>query len=149
MENASKALIIAGSILITLIVISLGIVVFNNFRDSSERNSSLTAEEIANFNNQFTKYSGESVAGSQVNDLIQKVISVNIASKNEGRAINDRYVEITFDSISGGSQTIKGDVTEGYTKSNTSYLNKVKSNQMYKVELEYTKGVITKINVTP
>ncbi len=149
MENASKALIIAGSILITLVVISLGIVVFNNFRDSSEKNSSLTAEEVSNFNNQFIKYSGENVAGSQVNDLIQKVISVNIASKNEGRAIGDRYVKIVFTSISGGSQTIEGDTSSGYKCQDSSKLNKVKSNQMYNVELKYTKGVVTEINVTP
>ena len=34
MENASKALIIAGSILIAIIIISLGVLVFNKFGDS-------------------------------------------------------------------------------------------------------------------
>jgi len=149
MENASKALIIAGSILIALVVISLGIVVFNKFRDSTDKNRDLSEQEIGDFNSQFTKYEGESVAGSQVNDLIQLVISVNIASKNANRALGDRYVSISFPSISGGNLTISGDLTNGYTTSDSNKLNKVMANKMYKVKLVYTKGLVSTINVTP
>lgn len=146
MENASKALIIAGSILIALVVISLGIVVFNNFRDSAEKNADLTAQEVGDFNSQFTKYSSESIAGSQVNDLIQKVIAVNLSSYNEGRANGDRYVKITFPSVSGGTETINGSIS-GLSE-NASKLNKVASNKMYKVQLKYTKGIVSEITVT-
>ena len=147
MENASKALIIAGSILIALVVISLGIVVFNNFKEGSEKNRSLTEQEIGDFNSQFTKYEGKTVSGSQVNDLIQLVLSVNIASKNAGRNDGDRYVKITFPSISGYSQTIKGDTTKG-NDYNVNRLNKVKTSQKYSVEIKYEKGVVAEIKVT-
>ena len=36
MENASKALIMAGSILIAILIISLGIVIFNRFGDNAK-----------------------------------------------------------------------------------------------------------------
>ena len=149
MENASKALIIAGSILIALVVLSLGIVIFNNFKDGSEKNRSLTEQEIGDFNGQFFKYASEekTVSGSQVNDLIQLVISVNIASKNAQRNINDRYVTIKFPSISGGTQTIKGDTTNGNDYNNTK-LNKVKTSLKYKVLLKYSKGVVSEIEVS-
>ena len=146
MENASKALIIAGSILIALVVISLGIVVFNNFKDGAQKNADLTAQEIGDFNSQFTRYSSESIAGSQVNDLIQKVIAVNLASYNEGRADGDRYVKIQFPSVSGGTETINGS-SSGLSE-NTSKLNKVASNKMYKVELKYSRGIVSEITVT-
>ena len=77
MENASKALIIAGSILIAILVISLGIAVFNRFGDSARKNADMDKEAIANFNSKITPYVGDNVSGSQVNALIQYVLSVN------------------------------------------------------------------------
>ena len=148
MENASKALIIAGSILIALVVISLGIVVFNNFKDGAQKNADLTDQEIGDFNSQFTRYSSESIAGSQVNDLIQKVIAVNLASYNEGRADGDRYVNITFPSVSGGEKKIEGSSSGLNEIPPTGFLNKVASNKMYKVELKYSRGIVTEITVT-
>ena len=57
MENASKALLIGGSILIAMLTISIGLNLFMNYRDmgsSYERN--LEATEIQKFNVNFTKF---------------------------------------------------------------------------------------------
>lgn len=77
MENASKALIIAGSILISLVIISLGILIYRNMAGAVQKNANMTAEEITAFNNKLTPYMGENISGSQVNALIQTARSIN------------------------------------------------------------------------
>lgn len=84
MENASKALIIAGSILITIMVISLGVLIFRNMSEPVKENANLDEQIIASFNADITPYLGNNVSGSQVNALIQLVISIdNRAIKNQ------------------------------------------------------------------
>ena len=92
MENASKALILAGSILIAIIIISLGIVVFRNRSAPVQRESSLTEQQISAFNSKISPYLGESVSGSQVNALMQLVRTINTKAENE----NDTAKKITI-----------------------------------------------------
>ena len=49
MENASKALIIAGAILLAIVIISLGLIVVNNTRNVTD-NTNLSEQEIQAFN---------------------------------------------------------------------------------------------------
>ena len=49
MENASKALIIAGAILLAILLISLGIMIFNQAQDTVN-NSGMSQAEITAFN---------------------------------------------------------------------------------------------------
>ena len=50
MENASKALIIAGSILVSIVIITLGVMIVNNVRDTINNNSNLSAQEVISYN---------------------------------------------------------------------------------------------------
>ena len=84
MENASKALIIAGAILLAILIISLGIVVYNQASDTLKK-INIDQQEIEAFNNKFVSYQGQKVSGSQVNALRQLVVSVNGSEKNMGR----------------------------------------------------------------
>ena len=52
MENASKALIIAGAILLAILLISLGIMIFNQ-ASNTVSNSGMTEAEVTSFNNKF------------------------------------------------------------------------------------------------
>lgn len=57
MENASKALIMAGGILIGLLIISLAVYLFVDFgRTSAEINSQNAEQQVVEFNSKFTKY---------------------------------------------------------------------------------------------
>ncbi len=57
MENASKALIMAASILIGVMIISIGVVLFNIFSTySANAQKDLEAKQIGEFNEQFLKY---------------------------------------------------------------------------------------------
>lgn len=71
MENASKALIIAGAILLAILLITLGIYIFQQAQ-STVNNSGMSQAEIQSFNSQFTKYEGK-IKGSAVKSLIQEV----------------------------------------------------------------------------
>lgn len=86
MENATKALIIAGAVLISILLISVGIMVFNSASDpinQSQNNSEAQAIQI--FNNTFTEYLGENKSGSQVKNLVSAIIASN--SKNEDHQV--------------------------------------------------------------
>jgi len=59
MENASKALIISGGILISMLVISIGVYLFASYSDvGSSYEQSMAATEIQKFNVNFTKFEG-------------------------------------------------------------------------------------------
>lgn len=98
MENASKALLIAGAILLAILLISLGIMVFNQGQEAV-KNSGMSKAEIAAFNGQFTKYEGKR-RGSEVRSLIQEINASNAADTAEG---NGRSI-----TISGGKVTKNG-----------------------------------------
>ena len=124
MENASKALIMAGSILIAIIIISLGIMIFKNMSNSVNDEASLTKQQIAAFNSKISPYLGESVSGSQVNALMQLVRTINVKANNEG----DTVKIITVN----GSQDVK----------------RYDTGKFYKVEGQYKEGLLTVLTVT-
>ncbi len=83
MENASKALIIAGSILIAILLIAFGVRTFNSTRGASEGvETTMNATEIATFNGKFTKYIGTNKNRGQALALINEVISHNGTMKD-------------------------------------------------------------------
>ena len=85
MENASKELIISGAILLAILLISLGIMIFNQAQDTVN-NSGMSQAEITAFNNKFLKYEGTK-KGSEVKSLINEVISSNSDSNNAERKV--------------------------------------------------------------
>ena len=105
MENASKALIIAGAILISIMIVSLGVLIFNKMGHSAREAANMDEQEVANFNSKLTPYIGSSVNGSQVNALIQLVISINNSAVNSGDTT--KSVEIVYPLETGGQNTIK------------------------------------------
>ena len=67
MENASKALIMAGAILVSLALVGLGVYIFSQAKSNVEVSDDLfdiTAIQTANA--QLTPYSGKQVKGSTV-----------------------------------------------------------------------------------
>lgn len=59
MENASRALLMAATVLISVMVISLGIYLFATFGSYSKNiNENLSLKQKQEFNAQFTKYEG-------------------------------------------------------------------------------------------
>lgn len=127
MENASKALIIAGSVLIAILVISLGLLIFKSTSGTTDQTQELDKTlEVQQFNSQFLKYCGESVKGSQVRTLCEVIIAHNANSDNKV-SINEKETATAI----------------------STYRNNIKTNSTYKVEASsYVNGLITAISVT-
>ena len=134
MENASKALIIAGAILLAILIISLGILIYNQAAGIVNSNS-MSDVEITQFNAQFTQYQGTQ-SGTTVRALLQEVLSNNMTQDDD-----NRRVEVT------------GAVSMG--KSATSApINSITTGGSYTVTCSYgtsgaaNAGLVTSINIT-
>lgn len=135
MENASKALIIAGAILLSILLISLGIMIFNQAQDVINGSGMSQAETTA-FNSKFTKYEGTNIRGSVVRSLLQEAIANNA---DEGNIDAERYV-----TIKEGSTTLVSGGTSATSNTKT-----IKNTATYTVEMTtYTKGCVSEITIT-
>ena len=83
MENASKALIIAGSILITLLLINIAIMTYNSVTGLGDQGKSIRmSQEAISSNSRFSQYFGNKVSGSDVISFLQLVIVNNSQTGN-------------------------------------------------------------------
>lgn len=91
MENASKALIIAGAILISILLIGVGMLVFSGAQGIfDESTSQMSDQQKKTFNSKFVNYEGAKVTGSNVRALVQDIISSNSTNQD----IEDRLIKI-------------------------------------------------------
>ncbi|MBQ9267763.1 MAG: hypothetical protein IJ217_05785 [Clostridia bacterium] len=126
MDNASKALIMAGAILIAVMLISLGVLLYNRSAEQAESSiGTIEALGVTAFNEQFIPFLGTAVKGSSVKTLINKVQTNNANSDytinlytgatgttalSSASSINNRttyHVEETYDSTTGAIATIR------------------------------------------
>ena len=124
MENASKALIIAGAILLAILLISLGIMIFNQAQDTVS-NSGMSEAEITAFNNKFLKYEGNQ-KGTMVKAMVQEVLANN----------------------AGDSEKVKVKFGESATEDANPKTEKIVSANTYGVALAYSNGRVSVITVT-
>ena len=84
MENASKALLIAGAILLAILIIGVGIAVFTNAQGTIDSSMiAMTEQEISAFNSKFLMYEGEKVSGTQVKSLLSAAVTNDAENKDE------------------------------------------------------------------
>lgn len=135
MENASKALIIAGAILLAILLISLGIFIFSQAQDTVT-NSGMSQAETSAFNTKFTKY--ENIRkGSVVRSMIQEVIASNADENNSSAG---RKVKIILKEK--GKETVT-------LEENSITSSKISNSKSYNVEVTgYTKGCVSEITIT-
>lgn len=98
MENATKALMMAGGVLLALLVISLLVYAWGSFSDYYDNQSSLSdIEDLTEFNLQFTNYDRDDVMGYEIISLMNKVVDYNNTSSYLDDAdSNDAYEPITM-----------------------------------------------------
>ena len=130
MENASKALIIAGAILLAILIISLGIMIYQQ-ASGVVNNNSMTEVDVSTFNSKFEQYLGKNVRGAQVNALINTVNTNNMSQDDISKKV-----------------TITGNDTT--TEKATNYVKNYATGSTYIVKVEaYTKGgLIEKISIS-
>ena len=130
MENATKALLIAAAILIAILIISLGLVVYRMAAEQVS-NADLSEAEAASFNGKFTAYEGDNKSSSEVNALLNTVLTSN---QSEAQSGSNHYVTVT------------GAVSLATTANSIS--SRATGGTYYNVVCTYTKGLVTSITVT-
>lgn len=106
MENASKALIIAGAILISILLISVGILIMNStdgMQDSMQ--SSMSQQEIEAFNSPFLTYESTSQTATNVKALLGKIAASN-TTHDADDSDDQMYIELDA-TINGQTYTAK------------------------------------------
>ena len=94
MENASKALLIAGGVLIALIIMSLLVVTFTKIGDYQKSQSTSSKEsELAKFNRDFERYTEGEIKGIDIVSLINKIHDYN--TKKESILSGDSATDST------------------------------------------------------
>lgn len=98
MENASKALIMAGSVLIALMIIGALILTFSNLTAYQETNTRSTrSTQMAEFNSQYENYNRKDVRGSDLYSLLNKAIDYNRRESSAGTNWADRGQEMAYE----------------------------------------------------
>lgn len=125
MENATKALLIAAAVLVAILIISLGLVVYNMAAESVG-NVNLNEQEAQAHNDQFTRYTGEAQRGSQVNALLQSALNNNLDETDAGKK-----VEVVYKSSETATESLM------VATNQTTTPGKVDTGATYKVTVEY------------
>ena len=90
MENATRALTMAGSVLIALVIIGAILLVFNNLNSYQKVSDQLKKDEkVLEFNNQFETYNRTDVRGSDILSLVNRVIDYNERQSYVGKEGQD------------------------------------------------------------
>lgn len=85
MENASKALILAGGVLISLLILGALLLMFNNLTTyQASKSQSVVESDVRRFNNQFETYNRNGIRGSDMVSLVNRIISYNIENEQDG-----------------------------------------------------------------
>ena len=138
MENASKALIIAGAILLSILIIAIGMYIYTSSHNSiSEAGSQISEQEKTSFNQQWNTYEGAQ-GGNNVKALLQKVIgNCNTNAQEEQRLVD--VVCSRAKSIGSGQANInvRVDNIEDSIQELTTLRNIIEARHTYYVQLEY------------
>ena len=124
MENATKALLIAAAVLVAILVISLGLVIYNQSAESIQK-LNMSDNEIKAFNDQWTRYEGNR-SGNDVNALLQTAVQNNL--KYQGDDVNKR-VDVIID-----SNTV---INKNQENTYTTTPSKVPTGNRYDVTVQY------------
>ena len=86
MENASKALLMAGGMILAILIVSLLIYAWSLFSDyQSSQDELADIEDTTKFNEQFTNYDRDDVEGYELISLVNQIVDYNQRKSTEGQ----------------------------------------------------------------
>lgn len=117
MENASKALIIAGEILIGIVILSLASYIFIQFGSfSSNLNTQISETSITQFNVNFTNFSEKANISAQ--DIVTVINFANKSNSNyEAKRGDSYFVDVCID----GTSILNSNVNEFLKNNNSTF----------------------------
>ena len=139
MENASKALIIAGAILLAILIISLGIMIY---RQASGVVDSNAMDEVAvtSFNEKFQQYVGDNIRGANVNALISSIVQNNLSNSDD----KSKQIKLTV-----STSNWSGTAPSGIIVTSTTQSGSAQTGKSYKVstKADEKSGYINEITI--
>lgn len=152
MENASKALLIAGAILISILIIAIGMFIYNSAQSTINNSmQSMSTQEVQAFNNEFMSFEGK-----QSGSNIKAMIGTLIANANTYRDEPSKIPGVRFDKVNNSSESsvLEAEVPEAsqpapYITALNTIRNKVEPKHQYWVSItNQDNGIIDALIVT-
>ncbi len=100
MENASKALIIAGAILLAILIIGLGMFIYQKAAGAMDT-STIDQQKVQAYNTPYEQYFGTNVSGSNLKALIDAVNTHNVSVGDDSLKIKVNSTGSSTDSSIG------------------------------------------------
>ena len=136
MENATKALLIAAAILVAILIISLGLVVYNMAAETVQ-GVNMSDQEVKAFNDKFTRYEGTNKKGANINALMNEVLQNNLNNVDDPNKVIT--LQVTSNNPA-GTITVDGTTTAGQ--------GKVPTGNVYTVVVNYDANTKLINNIT-
>ena len=152
MENASKALLIAGAILLCILIIAIGMYIYNSAESTvTDSMDNLSTQEIEAFNAQFTVYEGVQT-GSEIKALMGRLIAnADTYAEELAKQPSILVQQINGKHEGGGYRRANGSNSDTtYYIQELSYVkNKVDTKHEYRVDFSYQpNGMIDCITIS-
>ena len=152
MENASKALIMAGGILIALLVIGALVLMFNqlSYYQRTETDSEKT-QQLADFNKEYLKYTYDDIKGYALISLVNKVIDYNIKEEVGNSVDYTKKITVVinmkeFKSKYGVKNITSLFTKDTYTINNSNTIFSADLNNFRSMENTYTLSAMNKLS---
>lgn len=132
MENASKALIIAGAILLSILIIGLGMLIFTQAKNAIG-NTGLDQQKVLAYNQAFLDYEGIK-SGSDARQLCQNIVAHNIKADDSSQYIlvqNGDASAVTTNGVS------TNDTAATFNANINAIKKTIKSGKMYEISIGY------------
>ena len=140
MENASKALIIAGAILLSIAIIGIGMYIYTTAQQTIQ-SANMSQQEITAYNSEFIKYEGTQ-NGSNVKALLQTVRTHNAVNKD------DKSKQIVVNKGGTSSGNVDDTADGSNSQSIASDISSTTAGTQYDVTFDYSStGLIKRINI--
>ena len=131
MENATKAILISASVLIVIILISIGLSIYSASSKSSEQVVEVSSNvEVRKFNAQFEQYFGNSVSYSQTRKLVSQIMINNSNNPNHIVLVVLKNSSGNYITLSAHNATTVESLNEALQDIYDNYL---KANKTYKI----------------
>ena len=111
MENATKALLIAAAVLVAILIISLGLAIYQKAAQTID-SVDFSGQEVQAFNEKFDKYDGTNRRGTEVNAMLSTVLNSNLQNSAAGLTPGNgepKFVNVTGDITLDATDTALGD----------------------------------------
>ncbi len=143
MENASKALIIAGAILLSILIIGLGMFIYTQASEAMQ-GAGLTSEQVTAYNSKFLAYEGTR-SGASVRTLCDVVRNHNNVNIDD----SSQQIALVMDGVAGDRKSGLDIDAEVDPATITTIKTAIKNGQTYNVSFEYAKsGMISSVVIS-